>query len=421
MSTALIHADIRTCQSPTFSLISLLNWVLDSACALLFVYNSLFITFSDLAHFHSFTSSFRLIIQRLPDYLFRLITHVTISTRMRQYITFARIFSVLSIINFALAAPVVVREVPEVHVNEVDVAEDSTAASQKRWEPWNDWLTNVADHMSVPTIPAPRRLQDLQDLNHYPRSTESNSAPSSPASSTGPRTRSPPGDSLPPSPGPIDDLHPPFYSSPPGASSPPGSDGSISADHSPAPAPAPSHWSPPSTSLTNPPAPLYSPPGASASPEPVGSPPTDHPPAPPPPYHWSPPSASPSPEPDVSPLTEHSPAPAPNPGHSPPTLTPASSTGPHQSTVDHPLSSSEASRPTEPETKDFLSQLGVGPSHPAEPETEDFLGQPAPGPSHPAEPETKDFLGLLMKDKIKRRSSGSGAGNSASQFLAPVL
>jgi hypothetical protein len=57
------------------------------------------------------------------------------------------------------------------------------------------------------------------------------------------------------------------------------------------------------------------------------------------------------------------------------------------------------------------------------PETKEFLGQLGPGPSHPAEPETKDFLDFLLKDKIKRRSSGSGAGagNSASQFLAPVL
>ena len=49
--TALIHADIKTCQSPTFSLATLLNRVLDSACAFLFAYILPFITFSDLAHF----------------------------------------------------------------------------------------------------------------------------------------------------------------------------------------------------------------------------------------------------------------------------------------------------------------------------------------------------------------------------------
>jgi hypothetical protein len=119
MSIALIQADIKTCQSPTFSLATLLNWVLDSACALLFAYNSLFITFSDLVHCRSFwtISSFQLTIQRLP------LIHVTIPTRMR-YITIAWIFLILSIINFALAAPVLVRGVREMHVNVVDVAED---------------------------------------------------------------------------------------------------------------------------------------------------------------------------------------------------------------------------------------------------------------------------------------------------------
>jgi hypothetical protein len=76
-----------------------------------------------------------------------------------------------------------------------------------------------------------------------------------------------------------------------------------------------------------------------------------------------------------------------------------------------------------PESEDFLSQLDSsrGPPSPAVSETKDFLGQLGPGPSHPAGPETKDFLDFLLKDKIKRRGSGSGAENSASQCLAPVL
>jgi hypothetical protein len=153
-----------------------------------------------------------------------------------------RIFLFLSIVRFALAAPVVVREVHKVHVNVVDVqAEDGTATSLKRWEPWDDRLTNAADsdQTSVPTIPAPRRLQVLQDLDHFPRSsTESNSAPSSPASSIGPHPRSP-GESP-----------PPFYWSPPSASSPPESDDFSSTDHSPAPPPNPDRLPPPSLTLT---------------------------------------------------------------------------------------------------------------------------------------------------------------------------
>jgi hypothetical protein len=86
----------------------------------------------------------------------------------------ARIFLFLSIVRFTLAAPIVVRRVHEVHVDVVDGTEDGAAASQKRWEPWDNWLTNAA-----PRISALRQLQDLQDFDHLPRtSTESKNAPS---------------------------------------------------------------------------------------------------------------------------------------------------------------------------------------------------------------------------------------------------
>jgi hypothetical protein len=79
---------------------------------------------------------------------------------MRRYTTFARIFLILSIINFARAAPIVIRGAHEVHLNMVDAAEDGTAASQKQWDsgPRDDWLANAADQTSAPTTPPVARL-----------------------------------------------------------------------------------------------------------------------------------------------------------------------------------------------------------------------------------------------------------------------
>jgi hypothetical protein len=93
----------------------------------------------------------------------------------------------------------------------------------------------------------------------------------------------------------------------------------------------------------------------------------------------------------MTPPTDHSPAPAPNPDRSPPsnpdrppppslTLTPASSTGPHQSTDDHPPPNSETS-----------------------------LAIPAESVS---KSESEDFLDKLLKGKLKRHISGPGAVNS---------
>jgi hypothetical protein len=118
---------------------------------------------------------------------------------MRRYMTFARISLILSIINFARAAPLVVKRVHEVHevrVNVVDVvvAEDGTTTSQKGWDsgPRDDWLATAADQTSEPTTPR------LPDLDHSLRSpTRLNNQPSSSALSTGPHPRSKDGSPLP--------------------------------------------------------------------------------------------------------------------------------------------------------------------------------------------------------------------------------
>ena len=184
---------------------------------------------------------------------------------MRRCMSFSRIFIILSIINFARAAPVIVRGVYEAHVNEVDVAEHGTATLQKRWDsgPRHDWL-------SAPTAP---QLPDLNDsgLQRPRSSTRSDNAPSSSALSTGP--------------------HPRLKDDSPASSA----------------------------------SPVYSP------------------------IPWVPDQSVTS-SPDYSPRPRDKSVPG------------SSSTGPHQPTGGHPLSSSEPPRPTEPETKDFLSQLLVNPS-----------------------------------------------------------
>lgn len=68
--------------------------------------------------------------------------HVTYPTKMRQYLIISWIYFILSVINFALAAPLVIRERPEVRVDVVGVAKDRTAASQtlsRSWDPRDEW------------------------------------------------------------------------------------------------------------------------------------------------------------------------------------------------------------------------------------------------------------------------------------------
>ena len=109
------------------------------------------------------------------------------------------------------------------------------------------------------------------------------------------------------------------------------------------------------------------------------------------------------------------------------TLPPNRGSSPPYQSADHPLSSSDSPHPTEPETKDLLSQLLVNPPRyppsPAVPETKDFLSKLGSGPSNPAEsapPKTMDFLDLLLKGRVKRGMSGSGAVNSAQESQAPI-
>ena len=381
---------------------------------------------------------------------------------MRQcmYMTFARIFLILSLIKFARAAPVVARGVHEVRVNAVDVAEDGTATSQKRWDsgPRDDWLAlaNMADQTSAPTAPQLPDLVHSESGPHSPRSsTRLSNAPSSSALSTGPHPRSkegiPPPSSRSPNYSPIPKPDQSFTSSPKfalprgwsataGPSGPSGPSGPagfsspswLPADNSRPPSPDfswPSHV--PAADNSRPPSPDFSwpshvPAADNARPPspdfswPSHVPAADNARPPSPDFSWQShvPAADNSrpPSPDFSwpshvPAADNSHPPIPD-GYSstglhqsadnsrPPIPDGYSSTGLHQSADNHPQSSSEPPRPTEPETKDYLSRLGAGPSHFA-----DF--------------ETKDFLSQLLKGKIKRRNSGSGAVNSAQDL--PVL
>ncbi len=73
---------------------------------------------------------------------------------MRQHKILTRTLLILSIINFALAAPVAVRERPEVRLD-ANGTRNVTAASQKRWDPLDEGgSTNVPgpDHAPPPNL-----------------------------------------------------------------------------------------------------------------------------------------------------------------------------------------------------------------------------------------------------------------------------
>ena len=236
---------------------------------------------------------------------------------MRQYMIFTRIFLILSIINFARAAPALVREVHEVRVD-VDVAEDGRA---KRWEPWARFVTtSAADPSRVLTIPA-RGLQYYHPYGVYP--------PTDPASSES-TDYSPPGSSestdlpLPPAlPSPnyspnswlADDSHLRSSSSPEYSPESESSPSSWSISYSP-----PSSWSKDHSEYSSP---------SSGS--------TD----------YSPPSSWPTDPPPPQPL--------------PVTPTTGPLTGPHQSTDGHPPPSPGPPNPaesvSEPTSEDFLDKL----------------------------------------------------------------
>ncbi|KAF8502018.1 hypothetical protein F5888DRAFT_1800527 [Russula emetica] len=103
----------------------------------------------------------------------------------------------LSVIDFALAAPVVVQE-HEVRVSVVDAAKDGTATSPLRWYPSDKWPANAADRTNTPPILGSSNSghwREQQPRQHNPRSrTDSNGSPE-------PSNPAPPIDSSPP-PGP---------------------------------------------------------------------------------------------------------------------------------------------------------------------------------------------------------------------------
>ncbi len=68
----------------------------------------------------------------------------------RQKIIARIVLLILSVINLALAAPVLVRGIREVRVDVVDAAEDVTNASRKRWNPSDKWRMNAADRANTP-------------------------------------------------------------------------------------------------------------------------------------------------------------------------------------------------------------------------------------------------------------------------------
>ena len=71
---------------------------------------------------------------------------------MKRYKIVARIILlILPFINFALGAPALVRGIREVRVDVVDVAEDVTTASRKRWNPSDKWWMNAADRTITPS------------------------------------------------------------------------------------------------------------------------------------------------------------------------------------------------------------------------------------------------------------------------------
>ena len=369
-----------------------------------------------------------------------------------QYITIARIFLFLSIVRFVLAAPVVVREVHGMHVNVVGVAEDGAATSQKRWD---DWLANVADQTRAPTTP---RLPDSDHFGlHSPRSSTNNapSGSSGSALSTGPHPRpradSPPRlpdhpapePSLTDSPHPSDNVyyvssstdqatdsfHPSDYAYYVSSSTDQASDSFHPSDHA-------YYVSSSSTSTGTGNDMPTSPTRTSSNDASTAESSTNNHPPNLLPMDDSGPNFGPQrptevTEPETKDFLSQLLLVGSEPSHA---LHPAES---HPAGPETELSLGPSHPPVQPE-KDLLapgpshpvhpalqvqpetghSRLGSEPSHLAEPETKNFLsqiGSESAGPSHVAdlELETKDVLGLFLKGKIKRRISGSGAVNPA--------
>jgi hypothetical protein len=122
---------------------------------------------------------------------------------MNRHKIIARIILlILSVINFALAAPLV-REIREVRVDVVDVAEDVTTTSRKYWNPSDKWSTNAADRTNMPSSLGPsdsdyRLEQGLRP--HDPRSPMDSNPPAqqSPGSTDSDNSHHSPAGSPPP-------------------------------------------------------------------------------------------------------------------------------------------------------------------------------------------------------------------------------
>ncbi|KAN0114077.1 hypothetical protein V8E52_007053 [Russula decolorans] len=85
---------------------------------------------------------------------------------MRRYKILARILLMLSVIDFALTAPVAVQK-HQVRVSAVDAAKDRTATLPLRRDPSDKWLANAADRTNVP--PIPRSSDSGHWREHEPR------------------------------------------------------------------------------------------------------------------------------------------------------------------------------------------------------------------------------------------------------------
>jgi hypothetical protein len=179
------HTSIKAYRFPTFSLVRLLAlterryWVLDSACAPSLHVQPLFHTFPvSSPHLFVFNSSNPRHISRMQRH--KIVAHI--------------ILLILSVIKFALAAPVLERGIREVRVDVVDVAKDvpATTASQKHLDPSDRWSTTavLADRANalrdLGSSDSDYRLE--QDLrSHDPRSPMDSNAypqPSRPVGST---------------------------------------------------------------------------------------------------------------------------------------------------------------------------------------------------------------------------------------------
>jgi hypothetical protein len=125
---------------------------------------------------------------------------------MRQHKILTRTLLILSVISFALAAPVAVRERPEVRLG-ANVTRNVTAASEKRWDPLDEGpeSTNVPgpDHAPPPSLDSTGwdELSRIFGTGQHRSTGSSPPSPDNPGSLTGsndvPSPGSPTGSRLP--------------------------------------------------------------------------------------------------------------------------------------------------------------------------------------------------------------------------------